>query len=75
MVLSSKESDTPVAVPGVLANGVSPSRLVFLAVVGVGQTGDRNPRSPVLSRLFDDGGPTSRSSVSFRFRGNMIGVF
>lgn len=72
MLLSSKPSDTP---SGVLEeNGVSPSKLVFRPVVGVGHTGDRNPMSPELSRLLDDGGPASRNSFSFRFRGNMIGV-
>lgn len=72
-LLSSKLSDT--TVPGVLEeNGVSPSKVFFRLVVGVGPTGDRNPRSLVLSLLLDDDGPKSRNSVSFRFRGNMIGV-
>lgn len=72
MLLSSNPSDT--VFPGVLEeNGMSPNKLVFRVVVGVGPTGDRNPKSPpVLSRFGD--GPTSRNSVSFRFKGNKIGV-
>ena len=54
---------------------MSPSKLVLRPVFGVGQTGERNPMSLVLSRLLDDGGPKSLNSVSLRFRGNMIGVF